>query len=262
MQDNQLKIHVLSDIHLEFMDFCPQKTDADVVVLAGDIGTAGVCGLSWARNAFPYQEIVYVAGNHEFYGGNRQTVLADMRDRSKEQGIHFLENDQVVLGGVRFLGATLWTDFEYFGEGFRDIALHNAKQLNDFYLITEDTSRTGVSRFRPVDSMRLNQTTVSWLSEQLSEKCCDEWNRTVVVTHHLPTSRSVGNGYKNGVLTPCFASNLERLMVSDSLVLWIHGHTHDSCDYDLLETRLVCNPRGYAPHDTNPNFEEQKIVEV
>lgn len=108
-----MKLYVLSDLHLEFSTFEPFKTDADVVVLAGDIGK-GTSGIEWARNAFPDKEIVYVPGNHEFYGTQRPETLAGMRIAAQKNGVHLLDKDELVIGNVHFLGCTLWTDFLLF----------------------------------------------------------------------------------------------------------------------------------------------------
>jgi len=117
-----MKIFLTSDIHSEhaksnanpFIDYenlqfnYPEKTD--VVVLAGDIGDS-TYGLIWARNRFKDNEIIYVPGNHEYYG-NDLSVIETMIVTAKQFGIHLLDNDSVILDGVRFLGSTLWTNFD------------------------------------------------------------------------------------------------------------------------------------------------------
>ena len=112
-----VRLHVLSDPHLELLDgheSVAPRTDADVVILAGDIHH-GVRGLTWARKQFPEQEVIYIAGNHEYYGQVWAALLPQFRRKAKELGIHFLDNDAVELAGVRFLGTTLWTDFDLHG---------------------------------------------------------------------------------------------------------------------------------------------------
>src|SRR5262245_38465918 len=106
-----MDIRVMSDLHIEFFDFQPVDVAADVVVLAGDILTEHY-GLTWARQAFPDKPIVYVMGNHEFYDAHYERVLDRAREEASKQQIHLLEKDQVVIDSVRFLGTTLWTDFE------------------------------------------------------------------------------------------------------------------------------------------------------
>ena len=104
-----MKIRVLSDLHLEFFDWTPPPVEADVVVLAGDIH-AGVLGIPWARRQFPAAPVIYVPGNHEFYSARLQDVLVALRKESRRLGVHLLDGDEFLVDGVRFLGATLWTD--------------------------------------------------------------------------------------------------------------------------------------------------------
>ena len=87
-------------------------------------------------------------------------------------------------------------------------------------------------------------------------------SKTVIVTHHVPSSRSVPRRFARDLLTPAFASNLESLMDGDGAVLWIHGHTHDQFDYEVFGTRVVCNPRGYVPNALSPDFRPDWVEEV
>lgn len=231
-----MHIHVLSDLHLEVAQYDPHRVECDVVVLAGDIGNHAQ-GIEWARETWPDKEIVFVPGNHEFYRLERTEALAQMRVRASELGVHLLDNDEVVIGGVRFLGSTLWTDFNLFGEGARLSAIANGKSyLNDFRLIREQDRV-----FTPERSIVLHEESVAWLSAKLKE---DFQGKTVVVTHHLPSMQSVAARFKTSLLSACFASYLNELM--GFAALWIHGHTHDSMDYRLNGTRVVCTPRGYC----------------
>jgi Icc-related predicted phosphoesterase len=108
-----MKLHILSDLHTEFADFGPPETDADAVILAGDIGV-GLEGLRWAARHFPDRPIVYVPGNHEFYG--HDIALTGSLKSEAPRNISVLSDDRLVLDGVRFLGTTLWTDFKLHGE--------------------------------------------------------------------------------------------------------------------------------------------------
>ena len=195
-----MKLYILSDIHLEFSTFEPFTTDADVVVLAGDIGKKSN-GIIWAREKFPGKEIIYVPGNHEFYGAQRQDTLTLMRIAADQCKVHLLDNDEVVINGVRFLGSTLWTDFLLFGEDRKNDAMYTGKVfLNDFRLIHE-----GVMLFTPLLSTKLHEQSLAWLTEKLDTPFD---GKTVVVTHHLPSAQSVVERFKDSELSACFASNL------------------------------------------------------
>ena len=247
-----MKIHILSDLHIEFGEYKPPATDADVVVLAGDIGV-GMDGLRWIESCFPDKPVIYVPGNHEFY--HHDIALIDELKAGAPANIHILNDDQLVIDGVRFLGSVLWTDFALFGEGEKFFAIQRARKgMNDFAVIQNSSKR-----FTPEDAIELHQTSRSWLKNCLAEPFA---GKTVIVTHHVPSSRSVPQRFAKSLLTPAFASNLETLMDGDRVALWVHGHTHDSFDYEVFGTRVVCNPRGYIPHAPNVDFKPDWIVDV
>jgi len=240
-----MKILVYSDLHLEFASFDPPEVEADVVVLAGDISLKDF-GVFWALEKWPEKPIVYVMGNHEAYKTERNAVLKQLRASAHEVDVYFLENDEVIIDGVRFLGCTLWTDFELFGIEKKYDCIREAREnLNDFRLIKE-----GQNTFTPGDSITLFRRSTDWLKSKLAEPFN---GKTVVVTHHLPSKRSVPPEYEEDMLSACFASNLDRLLGKSEL--WIHGHTHDSFDYIAEGTRIVCNPRGYVQRNIQENSE-------
>jgi predicted phosphodiesterase len=255
-----MKIHVLSDLHLEFATFKPDPITADVVVLAGDINTRSG-GIAWARETFSNQEIIYVAGNHEFYGSQRLELVSKLQEQCALYGVHFLDDRMIQLKGVndqnpiRFLGATLWTDFLLFGEELKEKCIKfGAMYLNDFTRISD--GRIG---FSPQKSIQLHERSLFFLQRELNESFGGE---TVVVTHHLPSIHSVAKRYKSDLLSACFASELSHLF--GKMAVWIHGHTHDSCDYEMNGTRVVSNPRGYvrSSHAENPRFNPSMIIQV
>lgn len=250
-----MKIRVLSDLHLEFCDWTPPAVDADVVVLAGDIHV-GVRGLEWAREQFPTTPVIYVVGNHEFYGGQMDRVLAALREAADRLGVYLLDADDLVLGGARFLGATLWTDFALYGTGSRlSQAMDDARDgMTDFRLIR----RSNVQSFLPEHAREIHLAQVRWLEGRLTETFDGP---TVVVTHYLPHKRSIHPKYEGDRLNPAFASDLARL-VRPPVKLWIHGHTHESFDYVINGTQVVCNPRGYLPMEPNLAFDPRAVVEV
>lgn len=249
-----MKVRVLSDLHLEFGAWEPPAAPADVVVLAGDI-TPGPRGLAWAREHFPDTPIVYVLGNHEFYGEVFETATASAREQAAGLGVHLLECDAVVIGGVRILGCTLWTDFRLEGGRAAEARakLEARHLMNDFRVI-----RCAGGTFTPDDAQRLHERAREWLGHRLAEPFDGP---TVVVTHHLPHRRSIHPRYAHHPLNPCFATHLPKL-VQRPVALWIHGHTHESMDYRVRGTRVVCNPRGYFPHDMNPSFDPALVVEI
>ncbi len=266
-----MKIHILSDLHIEFQDFAPPATEADAVVLAGDIGV-GYDGLDWAvrqarpGGSFAGKEVFYIAGNHEYYGHRWQALQAALRERAAAlalPNLHYLDCDQAIVDGVRFLGCELWTDFQLFGSDQHAMAEQMAAcvvYLNDFNRIRNDEH--GKLRPDAVRERHLRQR--SWLAKKLREAPDGRWRKTVVITHHLPSMQSVAAKWARDLASSGFASNLDDLV---ALVdgLWIHGHTHDSFGYEAGRCRVICNPRGYMGKHGSPenvHFDETMVVEV
>lgn len=250
-----MRIRILSDLHLEFLDWQAPAAPADVVVLAGDIDL-GVRGVRWARENFAGTPIIYVPGNHEHYGGRLQEVLGALRTEADRHGVHFLEQGEVVIGNVRFLGATLWTDFALYGSepgAVQRAMAHADLYVNDFRIVRD----AGGGWFRAHHAREIHVQQTRWLAERLAAAT----GPTVVVTHHLPHPRSVHARFEADLLNASFASDLDRL-VRPPVTLWIHGHTHDSMDYQVNGTRIVCNPRGYLPHSPNLAFDPTLVLEL
>lgn len=271
-----MKLYVLSDLHVEFAPFTPDSDAAraaDAIVLAGDIHQ-GALGVAWAREAFPDKPIVMVAGNHEFHGQHWDAHLAALRAQADLAGVHFLENEGVTIEGMRFLGATLWTDFEYFGASRRSQNMRAAENaLDDFRVIEVDPSpgstpcvptpnpqyKDRTRRLTPQHTLERHQETMDWLRAELAR---GEPDRTVVVTHHFPHKNSCSPKWTNNPLTSIFGSRLPSEILLGAR-LWIHGHTHDSCDYRIGDSqrsvRVVCNPRGYPVLWFKDEFENTRF---
>jgi len=253
-----MKLHVLSDLHLTVSAFAAPSTDADVVVLAGDIARPDQA-IAWA--SLLQKSVVYVPGNHEYYDGSIDGTVRQLKRLGAGSTIHVLENDTAVIDGVRFVGTTLWTDFLLFGDGpAHQLAVQGALDfLRDFSRIRRADGAP--EPFTPADAMALFAGNARWLERTLAVPFPGP---TVVVTHHAPSPRSIHPRFAESILNPCFVSNAERLLDGDRVALWIHGHAHDSFDYVVNGTRVVCNPRGYAKHDAveNRRFDPSLILEV
>jgi predicted phosphodiesterase len=244
-----LRLHVLSDLHLEVdPTFRPPSTGADVLILDGDIapGTDGVA--AFANHGSP---VIYVPGNHEFYHSDVTTMRERLRKHAAAAGIHFLERDELVLNGVRFLGTTLWTDFDLYGPSrLAEVFAEAQRHVRDFRRI-----RHGDRLITPEDTIDFHREALAWLTARLDEPFSGS---TVVITHHAPHPASVHPRWHDNPVNPAFVSDLTRLMGKADL--WIHGHTHDSFDYTIGGTRVLCNPKGYR--DENRSFRPDLTVTV
>lgn len=227
--------------------------ECDVVVLAGDIST-GVAGVIWAYETFTVP-VVYVPGNHEFYGKRLyHRHIEKLKAKAEGSNVRVLTNDALVLDGVRFLGCTFWTDFNLFGsEHLSEMVAQ--REMNDYDSIKIDHSRF----LRAADTRSFNLESKFFLSEAMRIPFDGP---TVIVTHHAPSEKSIGPGFDGHVLNPAYASRMENFICDVAPKLWLHGHLHDSVDYQLCETRVVCNPRGYLGHHLNAGFDPALVLEV
>lgn len=253
-----MKVNILSDLHLGVSGLDRPHNDADVVILAGDIARPRQAA-SWALGFD--RPVLYVLGNHEFYGSSIEGAADELKRLCAGSHVQVLDESEIVIDGVRFLGATLWTDFMLFGPGdARTAAIAEAQRLmRDFSRIR--TGEAAGALFTPDDSAALFERHAGWLARRLD---APHAGPTVVITHHAPSSGSIHSRFADSLLNACFVSDAQRLVGADRVQLWIHGHTHDSFDYVLNGTRIVCNPRGYAKDGANENplFDPDLVIEV
>lgn len=237
-----MNIQLVSDLHLEFGEW-PEinNVGADVLVLSGDI-----CVAAEVKRVIRFFEdicsrwrnVVYVMGNHEHYKGNINTTLDVLKDALGHiTNLHILEDDYVVLGDTYFYGATFWTDCNNNDTGTKYDLQHG---MNDYRLITVD----GRHKLLPSDTIEIHKHTLDSLSELIKVMDTD---RMVVVGHHAPSKQSTHPRYKDDFFTNGgYSSDLEEFIKErPQIKLWTHGHTHDSFDYMVGSTRVVCNSAGY-----------------
>ena len=264
-----MRLQIASDLHLEYLEWKfpdfrgVEPGGADVLVLAGDVAK-GSRALD-LFGAWPCP-VVYVPGNHEFYGGEMAAVLADLQQRAGDfPNVKILAPGTWEHRGVRFIGCTLWTDYAVFGAE----RVATAMAICEERIVDHHSIRTAGDRpFLPADALALHGIQRQWLRERLAEPFA---GKTVVVTHHGPHRNSISPLYANDLTSAAFVSDLEDCLgIAD---LHVHGHTHDSFDYTVCGTRVVANPMGYCrgikvaatPADLsreNAAFDSRLLVEV
>ena len=248
---NTLNVHIVSDLHTEKYPFDNKEVpkDVDLCVIAGDISTYSKAdeALNFLNT---YQKtlgcpLVFVLGNHDYYGGTVQETLDWWRKELESySNLYLLDKSDITLNlknrSVRVLGATLWSYVEK----------ESAFLINDFHAINNFTVET---------NRQLHEDHKQWLTDKLDMDT--DHNLSIVVTHHLPTYKSIHKDFRNcsKAIQSAFVSELSSLIEHSEVDMWIHGHTHRFLDYKMGKdnrTNIVCNPRGIKGEPTgfNPSF--------
>lgn len=240
-----VRVQLLSDLHMEeygdggdalIRQLDPQ--DVDVLVVAGDLAEWPLLDNALARLCDRYPAVVYVTGNHEYFGASPAPVHELLQGiAARRSNLHWLHHDAKEIAGLRFVGTTLWYPDS------PEVA--SARSLMPDFVQIED--------FEP------------WVYEENDRAVAllrrEAWRADVVVTHHLPSARSIAPEHATSPLNACFVCDVEDAFGGNGPALWMHGHTHGSCDYQLGATRVLCNPRG-AQSELNPDFLEKLVVGI
>lgn len=259
-----MRLLILSDLHHELWRGKAPHIDSkisrpDVVILAGDIN-GGAKAVGWAANAFAGTPVLYVSGNHEAYGKN----LDDVQDAIEAAclaapNVHFLNCGEYIHENVRFIGATLWTDFKLFGDDTRADAMRGAESvMTDYKRIR--LAKKGYRKLRAADTAQFHAVHRSWIKKKLAEPFAGS---TVVITHMAPSMQSVSDEYRTDLSSAAYASQMDDLVSQADI--WVHGHMHKTLDYRIGKCRVVCNPCGYINRDggaENAHFDPDFLIEL
>lgn len=278
-----MKICTMDDLHLEFGPYPFELPDADVLILAGDICVAhflresrtdkeavkhkkDVANFFHKIHAKKYSLILYVPGNHEYYRADFAEAWHIIKRFIESLGIEWdgtlsllnrtmdIAIDKKEGRPVIFLGATMWTDYNNHS---LDAMMYARDHMNDFHLIYKNGNP--MMKLEPEDVYQDHIKSRAWM-EGILEKFPTA--KTVIVSHHAPSRQSIHPSFYGDVLgNASYASDCESLM-KDNVTLWCHGHMHNSFDYTINKTRIICNPRGYKGHDLNPTFNPNLVVEI
>lgn len=242
----------MSDLHLEFGPM-ELTSSGNILLLAGDILLAEHLTRSEASpyqrhrgyyDAFmdqafaQYDHVVMIMGNHEHY--KYDITKSAVTIRTAYPKLKLLDNTYVDINGLRIFGGTMWTDMG----GANPLRMMEAEMsMNDFKII-KNRYRT----FRAQDSVVEHRKFLHALEHAYLPGM-------MVMSHHAPSYRSVADEFYGQTLNAAYATDLEQFIEDREISTWLHGHMHNSSDYMVGQTRVVCNPRGYHGHSVNPNFE-------
>jgi len=251
-----MKLRVWSDVHLEFGMFNYTKLPEDkdtILLLAGDIHT-GINAVQFVSDCcVQFKEVVYIHGNHEYYHNDILSICDFWKEiELHTQNFHFLNNEAIVIDDLRIIGGTMWTNIDK-GNPLACQALPG--MMNDFNYIRHNSKTFSVTKW-----LELNNEFEVFLTNELLKGFA---GKTLVMTHHAPCYLSIAKKYAGDIMNHGFYSDMSEHMLNDNAPnFWIHGHVHNSFDYVIGDTRVVCNPRGYHPRELNPQFNPLLTIEV
>lgn len=246
-------LQIVSDLHNEFGVFELDFSDVDILILAGDIDV-GEKGFDWISQQVKNIPVLYVLGNHEYYKNAYPKLLNKLKQKAKDSNVHILENDCIQFEDVSFHGATLWTNFELFGNP--KVAGYYAQQrMTDYRKIRKTPT---YSKLRSLDTHLMHYESVRWLENSLNRS---KTSKNVVITHHSPSKKSLPLERQDDIISAAYASDLENFILETKPDLWVHGHIHNYADYHIDKTRVICNPRGY-PDEKYFGFNKKLTVEI
>jgi predicted phosphohydrolase len=249
---NHVRIHVISDLHQEFGEIDVPSVACDCVVLAGDVSIKRR-GLKWILRRFPDVPVIYICGNHEYYGEKLPSLTKHLGEEARDTNVHFLENDFVTIGGIHFFGCTLWTDMALHGDWLAGAA-QAAGDMNDYKRVRNSSRH--YAHLSPRDTRQLHLGSVEAMRRFFADH---EPRNTVIVTHHAPSIRSLPERRHTELISCAYASHLDSFIEEFQPQLWIHGHIHHNSDYHIGKTHVLANPRAY-PDEPNKGFIPDLVV--
>lgn len=260
-----MKFQLISDLHLEHakeyqLPFAEGEKEI-VLFLAGDIceyDRLSVLFRFLKDVCARFKNVIYIAGNHEYYHGHIPNSRNKFLIRAKKdlpENFIFLHNEMIQLDGVSIIGTTLWTDY--------DKANPIAMSYGERNIADYDMIRFGnYERLRAIITVDEHKHAIEFLKKSFIEM----EKKSIVVTHHAPCYKSINAYWAGNPGNPVFVSDLSELIYEGKPNFWLHGHMHNSFDYEIYDTRVICNPRGYPYTGTsrieNPEYDERKIMEI
>lgn len=277
-----MKVRLYSDLHREFdgWEIPPlkdrKKESNYVVVLAGDVCNARKNNtyLRFLPDlAERHKAVVYVPGNHEYYGDSFDRAWEKIKEGFEDiPNLHFLNMDTVDIDGVRFIGATLWTDM---ANQHPQVMMTAEMYMNDYHAITRlsesdtDDGWTYRGKLKPHVTVSTHYQHKQFIDDALYQADLDGV-KTFVVTHHGPTWQSVSPRFIGSELNGAYVSDLTDLIRERAPDVWVHGHSHDTVKYKEGKTWVFSNPKGYpkggwrqdgeSPYE-NDKFREDGLIE-
>lgn len=254
-----MKLRILSDIHKEFFNKCDFdaycsifSSDCvyDYIIIAGDLDTESHRSTLDDIYYLTETPIIFVPGNHDFWGGSFHTKNQVMLEQLDCEYVHYLNNDYYVDGKYMFIGTTLW----WSDEQSKNLSLHYMRYMADLHKITELHlgKETGFDWGKQAYNFLVDALSIARARNLIP----------IVISHNAPSYKSINAKFSGSPMNMFFANNYDALIEEYQPKLWVHGHMHDSFKYKIKDTTIVCNPYGYHNREVNPEFKKNLIITV
>ncbi len=258
---------LFSDIHLEFGPFTIPHLDTDsdtILVLAGDIAIADKPAQykEFILDAVDrFAHVIWIPGNHEHYYGSLVRSLVKMkRAVGDHPNLSIINNEVKVFGNeVAFVCSTMWTDLANSNPLMMMLA---EQRMSDYARIRIGPKDLPYKRkIRAEDVLREHKIALKFITEEVVNQH-ELGRKVVVVTHHGPSWQSIDRNFQGDELNAAYVSALDELVLDLQPAYWLHGHVHHAHDYNIGDTNVLVNPRGYVGHEHVHDFQTKWIVEL
>lgn len=252
-----MKIQFASDLHLEFPEnkiFIkenPILPMAETLILAGDIMT--FISISKHKDFFQYlsdnfKSVYWIPGNHEYYGYNLAEKYGEFMEEI-HKNIFLLNNKSLIINNVKFIFSTLWSKIN------ENHSWQIERKISDFSLIKYKNYRFNTEIFN-----MLHHESLTFIKKETSQNTSE---KSIVITHHVPTYMHYPEQYKGDLINEAFATELSDFIESSNINYWIYGHHHQNTkDFKIGKTQLLTNQLGYVNYGEHYEFNNQKFFEI
>jgi len=243
-----MKIQYCSDLHLEFREnkeyltHNPLQPVGDILLLAGDVVPFALMKkYAWFFDyvADHFETTYWVPGNHEYYQSDLAERSGAVHEKIRDN-VFLVNNVAATHGDVRFVFSTLWSHISPANEWSIQ------QGLSDFETISYNKQR-----FTPAHYNEQHQLCLDFIKTELEKKT----EKTVVITHHIPTFMHYPEKYRGDVLNEAFAIELFDVIEPCGADYWIYGHHHQHIDeFTIGSTKLINNQLGYVKYGEHKEF--------
>lgn len=250
-------VQYASDLHLEFLQnqhflkTNPLQPKGDVLILAGDV--VPFADIERHHDFFDYladyfDKTYWIPGNHEYYQFDLAEKCGTINEAIRKN-VHLVNNITIKHDNVRFIFSTLWSQISISNQA------HLQRSINDFRVIKYNNDRFNVMQFN-----EQHKECLEFITRELQHETVE---KTVVVTHHVPTLINYPEKYRGTAINEAFVVELVDLIKATQPDCWIYGHHHfNTPDFHIGTTKMMTNQLGYVEYGGSQYFSTDKTLSL